>query len=617
MPLNNKTSLLFFAKKIIFPLLLLSTIFIYRLNLCYKYGSEFPIEEQWHAEFSSLYIKSSNGELSLADLFTQNNEHLIPIQKIIHLMLFRGLGEWNILAQLYLNAALYSIFFGAILIYANFLKSEIAKIFLQLLIFLSALVPSPVENYLWGFQTGWYIYYIFSAICLFSLSKSKGCDLPLASGLMFAVLSCLCLASGIVNLLLCMIVIIWHIIFNRSSKNLVISLQIIAIFLAASFFFLFLSIAIGGRDGNSISLLKRFYNLWWILSYPNGLLPITFLPCGFFIYMLIFQRERRLTFLFLSTCWVGAHCLSIALARGGVYSRYSELLLLGVLANAGLLFAILYSQQGISNLSRWHLEKIGIFWLAVAFFGIGMQISMTADFPKQFKEDIVLPRNEVLKRVLKTGNTTDLTSRADQWTQGSPSRALSRTPELIFGSEASNAMPYFYTRKLKLDPSRYEKLRDEWDDNFPGPLPYSLWLKTPHLSQKPWSVEALVENIPTPWLKIIWMGRRENSKTGIYRPNGDHPLPEKSSFSQTSLWKTAFLPVSESNVAFTAQAVGTHDWMLIQEPMPCSNAQYIMEFIGRQAIKLLPVFIGLVFFIFSCRILLFICNTSENKFAHR
>lgn len=67
----------------------------FRLYSIHQHGLQFPINDQWYSEFNNLYKPFIDGNLGTTDFFASNNEHVVAIQKGIHLALLIVTGEWN------------------------------------------------------------------------------------------------------------------------------------------------------------------------------------------------------------------------------------------------------------------------------------------------------------------------------------------------------------------------------------------------------------------------------------------------------------------------------------------------------------------------------------------
>jgi hypothetical protein len=93
------------------------TVLGFRLHLINQHGLQFPINDQWYSEYETLYKPFCEGRLKFSDLFLPNNEHVVAFQKGIQLALLIATGEWNPMAQMFLNALFFStlLFWGALL----------------------------------------------------------------------------------------------------------------------------------------------------------------------------------------------------------------------------------------------------------------------------------------------------------------------------------------------------------------------------------------------------------------------------------------------------------------------------------------------------------------------
>ncbi len=583
-------------KTFVFQILLATCIalavFGYRLHMIHDHGLQFPINDQWYSEYNNLYKPYFEGRLRLGDFFTSNNEHVVAIQKAIHLALLVALGEWSPLAQMVLNAFLFStlLFFFALL--AGLYLGPLSSLFFQAAILACGLLPGPAENFLFGFQTGWYVYYFLSGLMLLCLSKSNKFDLWWLVAWVFAILSCLCLASGIGNLLICLIApslrdwshrVLFKSLFVRSIPYVCLCLPVM---------FIFLKIAIEGRPTLPDTNRSLVLNLLDVFSYPIVLIPLTYLPTLTGFVLLIFRpsklNQRTVCFPLLFAAWAFFHAAMISVGRGGFSGRHSELLIFGILANL-LILLTLFSKFAESH--RVCVRRFAAFWLATMFAGLAFQFVQGGNSSQNFS-DFMLPRYEHVLEARVLNNYANLDN--GSWETGLPAGLFAENPNLIDDPILQKNLKGFYPLTVHLEPSPNIELLMNSMKMFPTPFPFISWAKL----EREQSLDFSARGIDTPYAKVAIAGRWENPATGIYSKDlGMQKLGLKMPFSQTDGWRAVFLPVRDGMVEFTARVAGDRDWIYIQQPIPVSRWQLGMEFVGRQAWRIWAISVGLSIFL--------------------
>ena len=572
----------------------------FRLQMIHDHGLQFPINDQWYSEYNNLYKPYLDGHLSLRDFFKPNNEHVVAIQKGIHLALLVALGEWNTMAQMFLNAFLFSVlvFFGSLMV--GIFLGMVPSFVLQLTILACALMPGPAENFLFGFQTGWYVYYFASGVTLFCLSKSKKFDLWWLTAWLFSILSCLCLASGIGNLFLCVVAPSLRKWMLRAPQKQLLSRSVPYFILCLPAILFFFKIAIEGRPKLPQSDQSLFENLIEIFSYPLGLLPITYLPILIGLWMVIYRppipNGGLIRFPFLFALWALMHATMLSAGRGGFSGRHTELLLFGILANLLLILVLrpIFHEPGLA----W-MRRIPIFWVAAILGGLAFRGVESRQKPREFA-DLFLPKYELLKESVILENTSILTSR--NWDTGLPAGLFGSRPDLLHDPLVQKIAPSFFTSGIHLAPEPRNDLLVESIQMFPTPFPFLLWAKINGSGSTLKSETFSAKGFSHPYVKIVFAGRWEAPFTGIYDdPASTHRLGMKKPFSQAEGWRAVFLPVKNGVVEFTAKVKGDRDWLLLQQPIPASRLQVAMEFVGRQAWRIWAFFLGLSIFLMVVR----------------
>ena len=112
-----------------------------------RYGVDVPYWDEW-VELP-FYAALRRGTLTWGDLFAQHNEHRILVSRIISVLLYRLVGEWNVVVQMTFSAAVMGLTV-AVLGY-TLARLRVSPL---LIVALSVLLTSPVQwdNILWGYQ---------------------------------------------------------------------------------------------------------------------------------------------------------------------------------------------------------------------------------------------------------------------------------------------------------------------------------------------------------------------------------------------------------------------------------------------------------------------------------
>jgi len=574
----------------------------FRLQMIHDHGLQFPINDQWYSEYNNLYKPYLDGHLSFWDFFTPNNEHIVAIQKGIHLALLVATGEWNPMAQMFLNAFLFSalVFFGSLM--AGIFLGLIPSLVVQLTILACALMPGPAENFLFGFQTGWYLYYFASGVTLLCLSKSKKFDLWWFAAWFFSILSCFCLASGIGNLFLCVATPSLRKWMLREPHKDLLARSIPYFILCLPAILFFLKIAIEGRPKlpqADHSLLK---NLIEIFSYPGGLLPITYLPTLLGLWFVIYRhpipKGGLIRFPFLFALWALMHAVMLSIGRGGFSGRHAELLLFGILANLLLMLVLMpiFHETGLA----W-MRRIPVFWVAAILGGLAFLGVESRQKPREFA-DLFLPKYELLKESAILENPSILTSR--NWDTGLPAGLFASRPDLLYDPSVQKIAPSFFPSGIHLVPEPRKDLLVESMQMFATPFPFLTWARIRGSGCGMKTENFSAANLSQPYAKIVFAGRWDDPSTGLYANGASgKKLGLKKPFSQSNGWRAVFLPVRDGVVEFTAKVAGDRDWLLLQQPIPVSRLQVAMEFVGRQAWRIWAFFLGLSIFLMVVRIL--------------
>jgi hypothetical protein len=181
------------------PILLASLFLILlgtRAALISYAGSPLPFLDEWEADGARLLEPYIQGNLTISDLFIPLNEHRIFFTKLLVLLIFNVSGYWDVVLQMIVNAVLDSVTVVAIAyMLSRVLRGGLAVAAIVLSTLINA-VPFGYDNAVLGFNTHFYLLLAFSFASLWFLTDSLAWSWRWGAGVLCALGSALCLASG-------------------------------------------------------------------------------------------------------------------------------------------------------------------------------------------------------------------------------------------------------------------------------------------------------------------------------------------------------------------------------------------------------------------------------------
>jgi hypothetical protein len=168
---------------------------IFTFFFVYKFGITIPFWDQW--ELVPLLEKLHNNTLTLADLWSQHNEHRIIFPQILMLLLAR-LSNWNIFLELCTNIALAAF---TLLFLLSILRSTLEIVPPWLKIFTSLMVFSMAQyqNWSWGWQIQFFLSVLGSVIAIWAANEWQGKVSGLIIVILAAVLSSYSFNTGLLT----------------------------------------------------------------------------------------------------------------------------------------------------------------------------------------------------------------------------------------------------------------------------------------------------------------------------------------------------------------------------------------------------------------------------------
>lgn len=196
-------SLVRFVEKRRSSLLLFSLFLILfgsRAALIRYAGYPTPFLDEWEADGAALLKPYLAGRLEVGDLFVPINEHRIPFTKLTVLAVYEIAGYWDVVLQMIVNAFVDS---ATVVVIAYALSRVLpwnwAVAAMIASIGINAL-PYGYDNVVLGFNTHFYLLLTFSFVGLGLLAGSRAWSPRWAFGVLFALASSMCLASGALTL---------------------------------------------------------------------------------------------------------------------------------------------------------------------------------------------------------------------------------------------------------------------------------------------------------------------------------------------------------------------------------------------------------------------------------
>ena len=176
-------------------------VFGAKLWLIGTFGSATPYWDQWDAEAFLLFKPYLEGKLPLSQLWAAHNEHRIFFTRVIAVTLLELNGYWDTIFQMMVNAIIHVASIALLLMLL--VRALYLDHVVLLAIFTGFLCALPFgwENSLAGFQSQFYLLLFFTVACHALLYDAAVFSLKWLMGIVFAVGSFFCLASGALTLL--------------------------------------------------------------------------------------------------------------------------------------------------------------------------------------------------------------------------------------------------------------------------------------------------------------------------------------------------------------------------------------------------------------------------------
>lgn len=368
------------AKDQLFPFFILGLVWLtVRFALINVFGNITPFWDQWGAEANKLYKPWIEGTLPLSELFSPHGEHRIFITRIYSIALLEINGRvWNPILQMVTNSVI-SVAGLLMLTYcaSQSINSDLKK-YLYLFAGFLFCIPFGWENTLWGFQSQFYLYILFSVVFLWCMATKVVFSSGWWMGIAIGLLTPLTLASGPFTLISGGVVLIAR-DFNQKNKNP--RVWVIAISLLVIAFSFVLATPSRHSDLKAKDLLEFIATLLAIGAWPTKLYFLgVLLNIPIVAYMIRVIKSRppisQTNYFILGLgFWFFGQCVAIAYGRAQGYasSRYLDLFSIGLLINFVSLLCLVQTSK---NRRSWKLYSVG--WVVVIVFSLLATIKPTA-----------------------------------------------------------------------------------------------------------------------------------------------------------------------------------------------------------------------------------------------
>jgi hypothetical protein len=339
-----------------------------------------PFWDQWFAEAGALYIPFNEGCLPWSTMVGFHNEHRILFSRLLALGVLATNGEWDPRLQQVINAGLHAL--TAILVTAIFwLAADRRRLDLFALVCgLAVALPFGWENTINGFQSAFYLLFLFSVVALGLTSLSAAGSTRWLLGWAFAVAAVFTAASGLLAAVAMAAASIFRLMcaprqWREPALNLIAAAVVSSIGLAL------MSPPLPHHTSLQPATFAAYMmalgrNLAWPWVDNARMALVMWTP---FVGMFVVAALRRASHgnlertAFGLGAWVLLQAGAVAYARGAQgsapASRYMDFLSLGLLVNTAAFLALLCRAQAKPGVRRPGVAAFAV-WLLVAVVGL-------------------------------------------------------------------------------------------------------------------------------------------------------------------------------------------------------------------------------------------------------
>jgi hypothetical protein len=347
-------------EKLLLPVGLFLIIIGGKYMLIRSHGSDVPHWDQWDIEGVQLIKPWLENTLSPGDLFTPHNEHRPFFTRIWALGLFILNGQWDARLEMVANTFLHIGSAVLLLSFLNPLFRGWQKTAFAALLGLLFALPFNWEGTVHGFQSQFYFLLLFTLVHLHGSLTRR----PLGPGWWGAqaagLATLFCMGSGAVSALVIMALLSFKGLVLRQGRRADIATAVVSAIIVVAGILLWVSAAWHDHLRPD-SILTYFHSLFVLLSWPFPFFLVAPLMIAPIVLFALKARSTEFdsgTVLFVIGlgAWTWIQAAALAYSRGGFQlgysSRYSDVLVVAVVASAAALAALMQSRMDGVKTSR-------------------------------------------------------------------------------------------------------------------------------------------------------------------------------------------------------------------------------------------------------------------------
>jgi hypothetical protein len=574
-------------------------VFGARLWLIQHYGNALPFWDQWDGEGALVLKPWIEGNLSLGALFAPHNEHRIVLTRLLTLGLFNLNGQWDVLLEMAVNAALCGVI--AVLMAAGILKVFPSWFRWPALVILATLFALPFawENTLAGFQSQFYFLLLFSLLAIWGLGVHAWQSRAWWVGVIALLLACLSMATGFFAAIavLALYALRWLKQRTRpSASDLVTALICLA---AISVGWITKTNVPGHEVLKAASFLGWLLALFRCLAWPwytmRPLAPVMHLPIAFLlIAYLVRSRARweertrtRIDLLLAMAFWFLGQTAAIAYARGApsepLSSRYMDILAIGAAVNVLAAFLLTAEARSLG----W--KKCSVFllvgWVTILVWGF---VPLTRN---NFRHD--LPGRRAMLRVeennvkgyVRSGNARRYLENKPQMELPYPIKARLQgflDDPVIRGILPANVRPHIHFDTLNSNQASEAFVKSGYDPKVIVPPYEAVWgsftASKGNAAQGSW--QGRLESAPRlPYLRVDVSGYlgETNLNLELRNEDSDHRVVIHPGQPAGERWQANFIETPGKKIrglSIVASDQSPTRWFAFAEPVEVGRLSY-------------------------------------------
>jgi len=354
-----------------------------RLVYVQLFSSPIPFWDQWDGEADRVLRPWIEGHFDLGHLLLAHNEHRIVPTKLVTIALYELTGRWSNMDEARFTAVLYGVI-PAMLIWSIFADDRprapaLVQLALAVVVLLFAVLPFSWENMLIGFQSQFY-FMLASGIGVVILAARQHDNLLAAAAVLaLSAFACLTMASGLITPLVAICVYTLACIFLPGRRwPALLTMGILLVLALATYA---TTPQIPQHQALRPASATEFLNaVTHILSWPASsyrwAMICLWLPTPIMLLWHLAHRQITRADVVMAGLygWSLAQGLAIAAGRGqglvDVPSRYIELLVPGLFANAWFALSLLHDQHRVTLRIRVPALLVSIAFFLVLLGGL-------------------------------------------------------------------------------------------------------------------------------------------------------------------------------------------------------------------------------------------------------